>query len=214
MPLTTSNILITTSANSPPFRFSFAALHFVRVLNIAKNSALQLLTNFHQVLNKSLTVPWAWGTSCPPNCPTKKWLGVNTGSSRGQLLHTSMVSSLSSLFYFFFSSLQFFVASVSPAFPTVTFRVFLATLTCDSNTPLKWDPSRGFQFHLIPLLGVLSSICTWSLCFKKFSELSLRSYKVCLIITCDFVRSSSGPLVATIRLDAFRKSVPLCLENK
>ena len=59
MPLTTSNILITTSANSPPFRFSFAALHFVRVLSIAKNSSLHLLTNFHQVLNKSLTVPWA-----------------------------------------------------------------------------------------------------------------------------------------------------------
>ena len=55
----TWNILITTSTNSPPFRFSFAALHFVRVLSIAKNSALQLLTNFHQVLNKSLTVPWA-----------------------------------------------------------------------------------------------------------------------------------------------------------
>ena len=108
-----------------------------------------------------------------------------------------------------FSSLQFFVASVSPAFPTVTFRVFLATLTCDSNTPLKWDPSRGFQFHLIPLLGVLSSIYTWSLCFKKFSELSLRSYKVCLIIACDFVRSSSSSLVATRRLDAARKSVVL-----
>ena len=59
MPLTASNILITTSTNSPPFRFSFAALHFVRVLSIAKNSSLHLLTNFHQVLNKSLTVSWA-----------------------------------------------------------------------------------------------------------------------------------------------------------
>ena len=46
-------------------------------------------------------------------------------------------------------------------------------------------------------------------CFNKLSELSLRSYKVCLIMACDFVRSSSGSLAAASRLDAARKSVVL-----
>ena len=45
MLLTTWNILITTSTNYSPFRFSFAALHFVQVLSIAKNSSPQRLQN-------------------------------------------------------------------------------------------------------------------------------------------------------------------------
>ena len=65
--------------------------------------------------------------------------------------------------------------------------------------PVPSDPSA------VSIIFDLHLVCF----FNKLSELSLRSYKVCLIIACDFVRSPSGPLVVTMRLDAFRKSVVL-----
>ena len=54
MPLTTWSILITTSTNSPLFKFSFAALHFLRVLSIAKKYSLQPLQNTFTRLLMSL----------------------------------------------------------------------------------------------------------------------------------------------------------------
>ena len=60
LPLTTWNILITRSTNSPPFRFSFAALHFAWVLSIAKKLfSPEPSEHCHQFLDKSLTVPGA-----------------------------------------------------------------------------------------------------------------------------------------------------------
>ena len=90
-----------------------------------------------------------------------KWLGVNTGSSRwsapSYVNGLEFINASTSLIAVCSSS------SVSPAFPTTTFRVFFATLTSDSNTPPKCDPSRGFQFHLSPLSATLPAICSWSI---------------------------------------------------
>ena len=123
----------------------------------------------------------------------------------GQLLHTSMVSSE------FINASTSLIAvcsssSVSPAFPTTAFRVFLATLTCDSNTPPKGDPSGGFQFYLILPLEALSAICSWSI--ARTSSLSSLSAPT-KFVPLSLVTSSGLPLVATIRLNAFRKYLVL-----
>ena len=169
----------TTSTTSPTFRFSLASLHFFRVLSVDRYSSLQrfqsTLTRFWISLQRFLG--WnamssvTWGASCPPSCPTKKWLGVNTGSSRGSapsyVNGIEFINASTSLIAVCSSS------SVSLAFPTIAFRVFLTTLTSDSNTPPKCDPSRGFQFHLIPLLATLPAICSWSIVWtSSLSSLS------------------------------------------
>ena len=135
---------------------------------------------------------------------TKKWLGVNTGSSRGSapsyVNGLEFINASTSLIAVCSSS------SVSPAFPTIAFRVFLTTLTSDSNTPPKCDPSREFQFHLSPLLATLPTICSWSIAWtSSLSSLSAPTKFVSLSL----VTSSGLPLVATIQLNAYRKSVVL-----
>ena len=75
-PLTTWSILITESTNSGLFKLSFAGLHFLRVLSIAKNYSLQPLQNtFTRFYESLLTVPGTKryvlkGNSCPPSFPT------------------------------------------------------------------------------------------------------------------------------------------------
>ena len=75
-PLTTWSILLTKSTNPGLFKFSFAALHFLRGLSIAINYSPE---HFHHVLKKSQTVPGtkryvlsslAWGNSCLSSFPT------------------------------------------------------------------------------------------------------------------------------------------------
>ena len=202
----------TTSTTSPTFRFSLASLHFFRVLSVDWYSSLQrfqnTLTRFWISLQRFLGLnamsSVTWGASCPPSYPTKKWLGVNTGSSRGSA--PSYVNGLEFINTSTFLKAVCSSSSVSPAFPTIAFRVFLASLTSDSNTPPKYDPSGGFLSHLIPLLTTLPVIYSWSIAWtSSLSSLSAPTKFVPLSL----VTSSGLALVATIRLNAFRKSVVL-----
>ena len=156
----------TTSTTSLTFRFFLASLHFFCMLSVDRYSSLQ---HFQNTLTRFwISLQWflglnampsvAWGASCPPSCPTKKRLGVNTGSS-----HESAPWYINGLKFINASTSLIAVCSsslVSPAFPTIAFRVSLATFTIDSNTPPKCDPSRGFRLHLIPLLATLLAICS------------------------------------------------------
>ena len=150
-----------TSTTSPTRKLSLASLHFVRVLSVARNSSLHrfhnIFTRFqidlHRFLGLNPHSSATWGASCNPSWPTKKWFGVNTGSSRGSV--PSYVRGIA--FFRSFTSLKTVCSSssVSPAFPTIAFRVFLATLI----TLI----SGGFQFHLMPLFAASSVILSRSI---------------------------------------------------
>ena len=125
---------------------------------------LPLPEYFHQVLDQSPSVPGIerhFSSYLGDSWPTKKWFGVNTGSSRGSV--PSYVRGLA--FIRPSTSLKTVCSSssFSPGFPTVAFRVFLATLISDSNTPPKCEPSGGFEFHLISLFAASSVILSRSI---------------------------------------------------
>ena len=88
----------------------------------------------------------------------------------------------------------------------MAFKDFLATLISDSKTPLKGEPSGGFQFHFIPLLALSSTIFSWWI--DWISSLSSLSAATKLLLL-SLVTSYGLPLMATIQLNAFRKSVVL-----
>ena len=126
-----------------------------------------------------------WAASCHPGCPIKKWLGFKTGSSRWSALP-------------YVNGLEFIKASalievctpslVSSAFPTVAFRIFLATWISDSETP-QWT-----QFYLIPLLAAFSATRSWLIAWTSslISLLPLSKFVPLWLVT-----SSGLPLVAT-----------------
>ena len=85
----------------------------------------------------------------------------------------------------------------------MTFKDFLATLISDSKTPLKGEPSGGFQFHFIPFYSILFS--WWIDWISSLSSLSAATK----LLLLSLVTSYGLPFMATIQLNAFRKSVVL-----
>ena len=185
----------TTSTTSLTFRFFLASLHFFCMLSVDRYSSLQ---HFQNTLTRFwISLQWflglnamssvAWGASCPPSCPTKKRLGVNTGSS-----HESAPWYINGLKFINASTSLIAVCSsslVSPAISNYCFQSFLGYFHHRLKHPTKVWPQQRIPIPADSVIGNVTCNLFLIHCLKKFSELSLCSHKVCPIITTNFFRS-------------------------
>ena len=90
---------------------------------------------------------------------------------------------------------------------STAFQSFLSYFKQRLKHPTKKRPQRRIPIPSEPVIGNITGDLFLVHCLNKFSELSLSAPTK--FVSLSLVTSSGLPLVATIRLNAFRKSVVL-----